>query len=327
MKPSLCLVLILTPGFLCTVSRATPTNKAKRSDHHAPVGVMHDHTHPPGVDMVAYQYSLRKARGLIKGGDTFDANQVLNAENPYVLSTSSIEVHHLSLMVSYDEPLTIRPFVSIYSQSYTAKTMSHGLVEIGSKGAGLAGLDVLYNVTRGLDASRVATLSISSGVGANQEVGRDAFHQSQRLPERMQPGEAEGAYLYASYVENHFFESFSLGALAYGQKALSSSDSGVKTEEWGVSGFFAFLFHPSLSTSLRYQWLKSFYASKSLTGFGPTFSEGARSLERHEVYFGMNYVVFGQRFSFEYGEPLAQYATGYALHHRSLGLASWQFTY
>jgi hypothetical protein len=94
--------------------------------HHAPIGVMGDHTHDAGEWMLSYRYSRMEMGGNQDGTSDVSTEEVLNQFNVAPLDMT-MEMHMFGAMYGLTDDLTLMGMLP-----YVEKTMDH----INGMGAG-----------------------------------------------------------------------------------------------------------------------------------------------------------------------------------------------
>lgn len=214
-----------------------------RPDHHAPFGVMTDHTHNANEWMVSYRYRRVSMADLRN-----DHNDVSPKEIPYPVAPTdmTIQMHMLGLMYAPSDNLTLS-----FMLPHISKKMDHERKvgdDFTTESAGIGDVSVsgLINFfdADGIKAHFTLGLSVPTGSIDREDDG-------QHLPYPMQIG--TGSYMSITGITvTSFFDEWSMGGQWMAFTPLNDNDNDYRVgERFEYTGWLAAQVSPHVSLSAR----------------------------------------------------------------------------
>jgi hypothetical protein len=299
----------------------SPIYPDTRSDDHAPIGVMSEHTHPKGEFMLSYRYMAMSMNELRKGEADTSADSV---RNTFMMAPTSMEMsmHMLGAMYAPNDKITYMIMGSSTQKNMDMENRMGATVEQRSNGLGDIKVRALISLLK-TESERfhwIQGISIPLGSIDEEKDGT-------RLPYAMQLGsgtiDLETGFTYVSRQETG----------SVGIQSLVSYRTGLNTYGYAlgnkgeVSIWKAKQIHSHTSLSLRSTYSLqtgirgSDKAQNIMMAPGRTTSDG-RSLWLLGV--GVNTAIYGHRVALEYNQPLYESVQGVQMKSAGYLTFGWQ---
>ena len=321
---------IIVAGLLITSQVPALGFDASRSDSHAPIAVMGDHTHNKGEMMVSYRYMAMTMDGAQSGQTKKTTSEVL-ANYKMAPIDMSMNMHMLGIMFSPLEKLTLMGMLPYTSKSMSMKNKMNVSSKMESSGIGdmkLAGLYRLYN-TNGHNLHLNTGVSIPLGSIDEKDGG------SERLAYGMQLGSGTlDLNLGATYTKQ--IEGWSYGAQGMGVFRTSDNKHDYRLgNAYTGTAWLAKVVTDSISASLRSTlsiWKNIDGADTDLSTSmmtSPT-KETTQGGKQLDMLLGLNYqplsgFLRGHRVGLEWGTPIKHTLNGTQLTRDWNICLGWQY--
>ncbi len=306
--------------------------RSGRSDGHAPIGVMGDHTHKAGEVMFSYRFMRMDMAGNRDGTTDLTPAQVLQ-QFPVTPTEMTTDMHMLGVMVAPTDELTLSLMAP-----YVFKSMEH-ITRMGtrfttqSNGFGDIRLMGLYKI---LDQDRQRihlNAGISFPTGSTNQRDDTPAGLNQVLPYPMQLG-SDTFDLHPGITYLGQSEGWSWGGQALGTIRLGTNGNSYRLgNRLNITGWGARRWNNWFSTSVRLNgntWGNISGADPRLNPvIIPTADPNRRGGTRLDVGLGLNFLVnkgalAGHRLAIEFALPVYQSLDGPQLETDWLLTVGWQ---
>ncbi|MDO4223908.1 MAG: hypothetical protein Q4D05_07775 [Acinetobacter sp.] len=297
-----------------------------RADGHAPAGVMFDHMHKKGGLMIGYNAQRLVQNGAYQQGE--NELKTTDALSAYTMLTDQHEMYMHMLHVMYAPtdnitlmlmPMYMSMDMDMVANAHAASTShdhghaSHtGAHSHGVKGWGDTVFGASYRLFEGEKHSLISTLALSAPTGDYKVKGDDGnpVHYGMQLGAGVWQALPSITYQYTE-------DKINAGVQLSARQPLSKyNDLGYYIgDQVGGTAWISYLWHPSVSTSLRVQHTKT----DSVQGHYNVAHNHSSPADMQANYggrqtlagFGVNTVVFGNvRVGAEYMKPVYEKLNG-----------------
>lgn len=292
------------------------SNHHIRSDAHAPISVMGDHTHSKGEVMVSYRYMRMPMAGVLNG--IIDVSFAsYNGDTSYMayLQSMDMDMHMLGGMFATSDKLTLMLMVPYHINNMVVKSkMGGALSSMASEGLGDVKAGGLLSLVDDELIKSHLFLSVSFPTGA---IDLTKSNPVMVLGYPMQLGSGTVDFK-SSWTWTRYFDQFSIGSQLNALFRLGENSQGYRLGNvYNAIVWAAFKFlHYSVSTSLNYTLNDSIYGqhkgiSSTMNASQDASNSGSQLLT---VGFGVNVILYkGYRVAVEYLIPVHYYVTGYQM--------------
>ncbi len=309
-----------------------------RPDHHAPIGVMKDHTHNKSEFMIAYRFMLMTMDDMLINTDAIESSELFSSTT-YMMSPDkmNMSMHMLGGMYGLTDSWTLAlmaPYLS--SSMVTDIKVTGGTIEPKSHGLGdlsISGLYSLYN--------REKIKSIFS-FGLNLPTGSiDQKFNNNTLGYPMQLGSGSFA-IEPSFVISRFWHNVSIGTQIGIKVYLNENSSNYKQGTESYLNFWTqYLLSKPMTVTLRLEHK----IKNSYVGSNPVLNTMMSPMNRSDLqgghisyaFLGSNILLggsnflsglfSGQRLALEFGLPFYQNLKGPQMKSRYKGIVGWQMAF
>ncbi len=314
MKKILTSTLILTS--ICLNSFASE-NHNHRVDHHAPIGVMRDHTHKKGEIMVSYRYMQMSMQGL-RDADNKITNREALADYMIVPKNMKMKMHMYGAMYGLSDELTLMVSGSYITKEMELERRNGSEFEMAVSDIGDTKINAMYKFFDGGNSSAQFNFGLSIPTGENSEMQGNG---RTRMAYPMQIG--SGSYdLMPGLSYTNLQDAFSFGGQINAVLPLEKNDNGYKFGNQYNSTIWVakpLNHNVSLSSRLDYTITRPIEGQDlqlvNSKNMNPIFDENLGNGEKLFGFLGANFMfdVFGiknQRIAFEFGLPIHQRISG-----------------
>lgn len=307
-----------------------------RSDSHAPIGVMADHTHKAGEWMISYRYMRMHMAGNRDGSTQVDADAVLVN---YMVAPlrMTMQMHMFGAMYAPTDWVTLMVMLP-----YTEISMDHRRrdgVRFTTETAGIGDVKLAAMFPLPLEGHHRAHVTAGFSVPTGSIDKKDTLPAPVgrvRLPYPMQLGSGTVDFLpSATYTWQG--EAWSFGGQLGATLRIGENDNDYTLgNKFDATGWASHQWQPEVSTSLRLafsSWKDIDGADPALNpAMVPTADPDLRSGERLDLLVGLNLKpdqdwLKGHRIAIEFGVPIYQSLDGPQLETDWLLTAGWQYSF
>ena len=311
-------------------------------NHHAPIGVMGDHTHKQGEWMTSYRYSYMHMDGNRDGTNRMSSAAVISSGFMVAPLEMDMHMHMFGLMYGATDNLTLTAMAP-----YVIKTMDHvnmGGIRFSTRTQGLGDIKLggLYRLNDliGLDSDRHKlhiNFGLSTPTGSIDERDDTPAGQDRKLPYPMQLGSGTVDPL-LGLTYTHLFGPWSFGGQANTVLRFGENDEGYRLgNEFGLTAFANRNLGHNLSLSFRLDgkaWGDIHGQDSDLNpNMVPTARTDLRGGRRVDALVGLNLLaphdgmLKNHRLAAEFGMPVYQHLDGPQLETDYRLTVGWQFAF
>jgi len=328
---------ILIAILLTGPSTAIAMEYSFRSDDHAPIGVMGEHTHKKGELMLSYRYMYMSMEGMRNGTSGISNQEVL--EQFMVTPTDmDMQMHMFGAMYAVTDRLTFMGMIPYIKKSMNHLTRSGAGFKTSSDGLGDIKFSGIYKVLDwGNNNNVLLNFGLSFPTGSIDNKGDTPMGENQQLPYPMQLGSGTWDIL-PGITYNGRQGNINWGGQLLGVVRLGENDRDYTLgNRLNVTTWTAYNINYWLSGSFRLDW--GFWgnidgADPDLNpAVVPTADPDLQGGNRLDALIGLNFVnqagpkwLQGQRLAFEIGLPIYQDLDGPQLETDWIILVGWQYT-
>lgn len=313
---------------------------SSRTDSHAPIGVMGDHTHKTGEFMTSYRFSQMIMDGLIENDESISTDKYFEKESYMVAPLDmKMDMHMLGLMYAPTDNVTLMAMLSYMEMEMDHKMRMmtpNGAVfrkfRTESKGLGDVKLSGLINLMKTEDQLMVATVGFSLPTGTIIADDDTPMLKNAQLPLPMQLG--SGTYgLLTGLTYAKYMDLISLGSQLSTTVNIGRNSSGYRKGNVGkLASWVAANVTPNMSTSLRLTVDHSGEYEGRDRALNPNMVPTAdvKNQGRTTVTpsVGVNVKLhYGHRLAYEYGMPVYEKVNGIQLKNKSTNTLGWQWAF
>jgi len=327
MKKIFCLIPLLA----ALAAQAQEAPYPCHTNPHAPVGVMGDHTHPPGAWMTSYRFMRMDMDGNRNGTRRVSPSDVLDNFMVSPLNMT-MDMHMVSVMYAPSENATLMLMLPFLDISMDHRTRMGGEFTTESSGLGDIKASALVPLWKNEHARVHLGLGLSLPTGSI-DVEDDTPAGRTVLPYPMQRG--SGTFdIHPSITAVSHHDQVSFGAQASGAFRIDEND-----EDYTLGNRHALTswVQLKLAKAIRLTTRLDYQSWEHIDGADPrlhpmmvpTANPNLRGGERLDWLFGLNLMVSegplaGQRLAIEYGIPVHQDLDGPQLETDSVLTLGWQ---
>lgn len=304
---------------------------AKRTDGHAPIGVMGDHTHQKGEWMLSYRFMHMEMEGNRDNTQNLTENEVLSR---YMVSPLSMDMdmHMLGAMYAPTDKLTLMVMAPFLDMSMDHITRTGVRFTTESQGIGDVSLSGLWNILEGVNHRLHATIGVSLPTGSIEKRDDIPVMANAVLPYPMQLGTGTYNFMPGITFTNQWKRS-SMGIQLSGRIPVGENSRDYSVGEkaeiqiWGAR-----VLSPWASLSARISGRSIGNYDGRDAGLNPnmvpTADPNLRGGDVLDIGLGTNFkVIHGHRLAVEALFPAYQKLDGPQLKTDWQVTAGWQFSW